>query len=113
MQASMTSRLPEKEGIMPAANSRDALQAEDTIRAAVIRLCRPDGYGGAVIERAAIVAEGAPAGAIEDWILAHGGEPEVPVVAVRSGLYGLRPDTGHLTRARAPRRYVLPAEALS
>jgi hypothetical protein len=105
--------LPEKEGIMPANSSRDARQADEGIRAAVIRLCRPDGYGGAVIERAAIVAEGAPAGAIEEWILAHGGEPEAPVIAVRSGLYGLRPDAAPLTRARAPRRYVLPAEALS
>jgi hypothetical protein len=76
---------------MPATSSGDARHTDDAIRATVIRLCRPDGYGGAVIERAAIVAEGAPAGAIEEWILAHGGEPQAPVVAVRSGLYGLRP----------------------
>jgi hypothetical protein len=98
---------------MPATSSRDDRQSDDSIRATVIRLCRPDGYGGAVIERAAIVAEGAPAGAIEDWILAHGGEPETPVVAVRSGLYGLRPDTEPLARARPPRRYVLPAGVLT
>ena len=98
---------------MPATSSPDARRSEDAIRAAIIRLCRPDGYGGAVIERAAIVAEGAPAGEIEKWILAHGGEPEMPVVAVRSGLYGLRPDSEPLTRACAPRRYVLPAEAMS
>jgi hypothetical protein len=98
---------------MPATSSRDARHSDDAIRATIIRLCRPDGYGGSVIERAAIVAEGAPAGAIEDWILAHGGEPETPVVAVRSGLYGLRPDSEPLTRARAPHRYVLPAGALS
>jgi hypothetical protein len=98
---------------MPASSSRDARQTDGAIRDAVIRLCRPDGYGGAVIERAAIVAEGAPAEAIEAWILAHGGEPEVRVVAVRSGLYGLRPDTEPMVRARPPRRYVLPAEALS
>jgi hypothetical protein len=105
--------LPEKEGTMPASNSRDARHTDGAIRATVMRLCRPDGYGGAVIERAAIVAEGAPAEAIEEWILAHGGEPEARVVAVRPGLYGLRPDSEQLTRARPPRRYVLPAEALS
>ena len=98
---------------MPATSSRDARHTDDAIRATVIRLCRPDGYGSAVIERAAIVAEGAPAGAIEEWILAHGGEPEAPVMAVRSGLYGLRQDAAPLTPARAPRRYMLPAEALS
>jgi hypothetical protein len=98
---------------MPATSSRDARHTDDAIRATIIRLCRPDGYGGAVIERAAIVAEGAAAGAIEKWILTHGGEPEAPVMAVRSGLYGLRPDAEPLRRARAPRRYVLPAEALS
>ncbi len=98
---------------MPASSSSDARLEHEAIRATVIRLCRPDGYGGAVIERAAIVAEGAPAGAIEDWILAHGGEPEAPVVAARPGLYGLRPDADRLTRGRAPRRYVLPAGALT
>jgi hypothetical protein len=96
---------------MPASSSRE--DTDDAIRAAVMRLCRPDGYGGAVIERAAIVAEGTPAGAIEDWILSHGGEPEAPVIAVRSALHGLWPDRSPLTQARAPRRYVLPGEALS
>ncbi len=98
---------------MPASSSPDPREADEAIRATVIRLCRPDGYGGAVIERAAIVAEGAPAGAIEQWILAHGGEPETPIVAARSGLYGLRSDSAPLSQARAPRRYVLPADALA
>ena len=99
---------------MPASSSReDARETDDAIRATVVRLCRPDGYGGAVIERAAIVAEGTPAGAIEEWILAHGGEPEAPVIAVRSALHGLWPDTAPLARARAPRRYVLPGEVLA
>jgi hypothetical protein len=98
---------------MPATNSRDARQDDGEIRAAIIRLCRPDGYGGAIIERAAIVAEGTRAAAIEDWILSHGGEPEAPVsAAVRPGLYDGRTDGQRLLRTRAPRRYVLPAEAL-
>src|ERR1700754_2212772 len=94
-------------GRMPASNSRDAGQADGGIRATVIRLCRPDGYGGAIIERAAIVAEGTRSAAIEEWILSHGGEPEAPVsAAVRPGLYGMRSEG--LARPRAPRRYVLP-----
>ena len=99
---------------MPATSPRDARHTEDAIRATIVRLCRPDGYGGAVIERAAIMAEGAPAGAIEEWILAHGGEPEAPVIAhARPGLYGLRSESKPLARSHPPRRYVLPAEALS
>jgi hypothetical protein len=99
---------------MPASTPRDASETDNAIRATVIRLSRPDGDGGAVIERAAIVAEGTPAAEIEAWILAHGGEPEAPVIAApRPGLYGLRPDAEPNARARAPRRYVLPARALS
>jgi hypothetical protein len=99
---------------MPANSPRDANGPDSAIRAAVIRLSRPDGDGGAVIERAAIVAEGTPAAEIEAWILAHGGEPEAPVIAApRPGLYGLRPDAEPSSRARVPRRYVLPAHALS
>lgn len=98
---------------MPATNSHDARQDDDAIRATVIRLSRADGYGGAVIERAAIVAEGTRAAAIEDWILTHGGEPEAPVsAAVRPGLYDRRPDDHGLLRRRHPRRYVLPGEVL-
>jgi hypothetical protein len=105
--------LPDQEGTMPANTSHDARDSEGSIRAAVLRLSRLDGEGGAVVERAAIVAEGAPAAAIEAWILAHGGEPEAPIVtATRSGLYGLRPDRPSDVNARMPRRYVLSADAL-
>jgi hypothetical protein len=94
-------------------SSSDIRQSEGAVRAAVIRLSRPDGEGGAVIERAAILAEGIPAAAIEAWILDHGGEPEVPSIgAVAPGLYGRRPDRPVVSERRAPRRYVLPAEAL-
>ena len=98
---------------MPASSSRDT-RPDGAVRATVIRLCRPDGYSGAVIERAAIIAEGTRAAEIEEWILMHGGEPEAPVIAAaRPGLYALRPGNEAVTRARPPRRYVLPAEALS
>jgi hypothetical protein len=94
---------------MPASEARDV---EGAIRAAIARLARPDGDGAIVIERAAIVAEGEPAVAIEAWIMAHGGEPEAPLInPSRSGLYGPRTGTGSL-RTRPPRRYVLPAIAL-
>ena len=59
---------------MPA-STRDTRLSDGAVRAAVIRLSRPDGEGGAVIERAAILAEGVPAAAIEAWIVDHGGEP--------------------------------------
>jgi hypothetical protein len=99
---------------MPASSPSDARHSEGAILAAVVRLARPDGDGGAVIERAAIVAEGAPAAAIEAWVIAHGGEPEAPLIAgPRSGLYGLRPDGRVVAGARPPRRYVLPADALT
>jgi hypothetical protein len=98
---------------MPASSPSDARNSDGAIRAAVIRLSRLDGDGGAVIERAAIVAEGSPAAEIEAWVVAHGGEPEAPLVAnPRPGLYALRSDGRTLAAARPPRRYVLPAEAL-
>ncbi len=65
-------------GRMPASTPSQARDAEGSVRAVIARLARPDGEGGVVIERAAIIAEGEPAGAIEAWIVAHGGEPEVP-----------------------------------
>ena len=34
---------------MPATSSRDARHSDDAIRATIIQLCRPGGYGGAVI----------------------------------------------------------------
>jgi hypothetical protein len=98
---------------MPASSSRDEHQADDAVRAAVIRLSRSDGDGGAVIERAAILAEGRLAPAIEEWILAHGGEPEAQTIGARApGLYGPRPDRTAVASARPPRRYVFPARAL-
>ena len=47
------------------------------IRDLVIRLSRPHRSGGKVIERAAILAEGAAAAGVVDWILSRSGEPEV------------------------------------
>jgi hypothetical protein len=98
---------------MSASNSHDERQSDGAIRAVVIRLSRPDGERGAVIERAAIMAEGSSAGAIEAWVIAHGGAPEAPVASASTrGMYGSRPDRSHGAGAGTPRRYVLPADAL-
>ena len=84
---------------------------ESAIRAVVTRLSRTDPSGGSVIERAAIVAEGADSQAIIEWIVAHAGRPEaiVPPAAGR-GLH-----SGRMTRGaeQQPRRYVLPAGVLA
>lgn len=97
---------------MPASSSSDLHDSEAAICAAVRRLSRPDGQGGAVIERAAIVAEGKISVAIEAWVIDNGGQPEaVTLDRPGEGLHSFR----HGTRAaggRAPGRYVLPAAAL-
>jgi hypothetical protein len=85
---------------------------DDAIRTLVMRLSRRHRSGGKVIERAAILAEGADSEAVVGWILAHAGEPEASAAApAPRGLHGAR-----LTHAggdaRAPARYVLPAGAL-
>ena len=86
--------------------------AEDPIRTTVARLSRPHRSGGAVIERAAILAEGTNSTAILAWISAHAGEPEVaaPAAPVR-GLHGSG-FSGGVTASRGPARYILPAGAL-
>lgn len=66
-----------------------------------------------MIERAAIVAEGADSAAILGWIAAHDGEPEDAAAATSaSGLHSAR-DEGIRASLRKPLRYVLPPEALS
>jgi hypothetical protein len=99
---------------MPASTPSQARNAEGVVRAVIARLARPDGEGGVVIERAAIVAEGQPAEAIEAWIVAHGGEPELPLIrTARLGLHGRENGiSGGAFAVRPPRRYVLPITAL-
>ena len=99
---------------MPASTPSNAPHDAGTVRAVVARLARPNGDGGVVIERAAIMAEGRLAAEVETWIIENGGEPELtPSAAPRGGLHGARTDG--LKRALTggqPRRYVLPASAL-
>jgi hypothetical protein len=92
----------------------DPADPDDAVRAVVTRLSRPHASGGAVIEHAAIVAEGHDATAIVEWIIAHAGQPEAAVPRESSrGLHGTRPTGGPGAAIGAPRRYVLPAGALT
>ena len=85
----------------------------DSIRAVVTRLSRPHASGGDVIERAAILAEGADSRAIVAWIVAHAGQPEAALPrAPARGLHGARLSSGSGAAGDTPRRYVLPAGAL-
>jgi hypothetical protein len=85
-----------------------------SIRALVRRLSRADAKGGATIERAAIMAEGAQLDAVVEWIVAHDGRPEERPVKKSAGR-GLH--AARLSAAaevdRPPLRYVLPAAALA
>jgi hypothetical protein len=82
---------------------------DDAIRALVARLSRRHSSGGEVIERAAILAEGANSAAILRWIAANAWEPEDPEPAAGGpsglGLHGMRREAERAP-ARAPRRYV-------
>ena len=86
---------------------------DDPIRTLVARLARPHPSGGVVIERAAILAEGADSSAILTWITEHAGEAEDRAPKPAGG--GLHSERLHQSRGgdgRAPLRYVLPPGAL-
>jgi hypothetical protein len=84
------------------------------IRALVTRLARPHLSGGEVIERAAILAEGADSAAVIEWITAHAGIPEAAVAtSSRHGLHGSRLGDSGGAESRAPLRFVLPAGTLA
>jgi hypothetical protein len=86
---------------------------DDAILTLLKRLARRHSSGGQVVERAAIVAAGADASAVEEWILDHSGKPEEAVsTAPRRGLHGA-PLNQVAGTNRAPQRFVLPAGVLS
>jgi hypothetical protein len=87
------------------------LVGEDAARETVARLSRPHSSGGTVIERAAILAEGADSTLLVAWVVAHGGQPEAAVVSLKRGLHSPRLDDPGAS-LRPPLRYVLPAGAL-
>ena len=87
---------------------------DEAILALVTRLARPHSSGGQVIERAAILAEGADFRAVVAWIASHQGLPEVATASpVSRGLYGGRLSRGSEAPSRPPQRYVLPAGSLT
>jgi hypothetical protein len=87
---------------------------DDEIRFLLKRLARTDRSGGTVVERAALLAEGADFEAVMAWIVAHGGIPEATVQKPsRSGLHGSRVHDSGGSEPRAPSRFVLPPGALS
>ena len=86
-------------------------QDDEAIRALVTRLARPHSSGGEVIERAAILAEGADFTAVIGWIIAHAGKPEAAVATPSRGLHGTRLDGGGADSE--PRRFVLPPGELT
>jgi hypothetical protein len=94
-------------------DTRLSVVDDDAIRALLIRLSRAHPSGGTVVERAAILAEGADFDAVIAWVKAHGGEPEATVAkASTSGLHGGRVHAAASTEPRVPSRFVLPAGAL-
>jgi hypothetical protein len=87
---------------------------DEAIRTLVTRLSRPHPSGGEVIERAAILAEGADSSAVLTWITDHAGEPEDQAAATPGrGLHSARLHDRRPAESRTPRRYVLPPGALS
>ena len=67
-----------------------------------------------MIERAAILAEGADFPAVMAWITAHAGQPEPAVAAVPSrGLHSPRASDRGGAQPRPPLRFVLPAGTLT
>jgi hypothetical protein len=105
--ASGTSRCARKKTSVGTVEDKD-------IRALVTRLARPHLSGGEVIERAAILAEGADSAEVIAWITAHAGISEVAVAkSPRHGLHGSRMGGSGGAEPPTPLRFVLPAGALS
>lgn len=96
--------------------SRDQPEApadDESIPALVARLSRPAPGGRRVIERAAIMAEGAESAAILDWLAAESWVPEdvepAGAGASTGGLHGMRREAQRASaRPRPPRRYLSP-----
>jgi hypothetical protein len=82
----------------------------DVILATVMRLARARPDGGHVIERAAILAAGRDATAIEAWIIGHGGLPEHSSPQA-VGLHSPRVDAPR-QHGRPALRFLLPPGAL-
>jgi hypothetical protein len=90
------------------------MRNDDEIRALLSRLSRSHPSGGTVVERAAIVAEGADSAAVVTWILDHAGVPEAAAdTSSKRGLHSPRLSVPAGSDSRPTARYVLPAGTLS
>jgi hypothetical protein len=90
------------------------MRNDEEIRTLLSRLSRRHPSGGTVIERAALVAEGADSASLVAWILDHAGEPEAATdKSSTRGLHGPRISDPIGPGPRAPARYVLPAGTLN
>ena len=90
------------------------MRNDDEIRALLSRLSRRHSSGGTVVERSAIVAEGADLDVMVAWILDHAGEPEAAAdTSAKRGLHSPRLSDSTGRDPHAPARYVLPAGALN
>jgi hypothetical protein len=86
---------------------------DDAIKSLVTRLSRPHPSGGVVIERAAILADGADFPAVMHWITTHSGKADTVVASSTSrGLHGPRMNDTSPTISPTPLRFVLPNGAL-
>lgn len=86
---------------------------DSAIEELVGRLARPHRSGGTVIERAAILAEGADFGAVMRWILDRDGIAEAS--AAKAKPKGIHSSRYHDTEGDAPpvpARFILPPGAL-
>jgi hypothetical protein len=97
--------------VFPCGSSNVSNVDDVDIRALVARLSRPHPSGGDVIERAAILAEGADSADIVGWITEHAGTAETAATERHGGLHGAR-FAASAEAGRTPLRYVLPAGAL-
>jgi len=86
---------------------------DEGIRALVTRLARPHRSGGYVVDRAALLADGADFAEVMAWITARGGTAEAVVSTARGGLHEQHFDERAGAPAQAPRRFVLPPGALT
>ena len=86
-------------------------QPDDAELGAIVkRLARRTPLGGRVVERAALLAEGADFAALLAWIEAHDGVPEEVATPPRTG--GLFVDR-HREPPQQPLRFVLPPSAFA
>jgi hypothetical protein len=86
---------------------------DEAIRTLITRLARPRVAGGEVVERAAILAEGADFTEVMAWIVARGGRPEEIACADPSGgLHGARLHHAGTAQPSLPLRFILPPGAL-